>query len=99
VSDPRCHLLKAPGLALQLQAPGFHEDTTRKIKVESKEDVKKRTGQPSGNLADALLQTQMVHIGVTKPMKKPESSLPPAFEKHFKRLRKIALLESGIFIG
>lgn len=76
-----------PGLKTQLTTPGYHEDTSRRIAVESKPAIKKRTGQPSGNLADAILQSQMVPILHEKPKETPrEDLLPEVFRKHFARL-------------
>lgn len=60
LADPRCSLPDLPGIEEQLCAPGFEEGADKRIQVESKRDIKKRTGQASGNLADALLHTLMV---------------------------------------
>lgn len=90
-SSPRCHLPAHPGLKDQLCAPGFTEDDRRVIRVESKKDIKKRSGQPSGNAADALLQTQMVHVVTdlpdTAPTVRAAPDLHPSLNRHFKRLR------------
>lgn len=87
-SDPRCSI--PPGLKAQLSAPGYHEDTTRRIQVESKKDIKKRLGQPSGNAADAVLQTLMVYVQQQEPEEKNEDEvkLPAVFVAHFKRLQQ-----------
>lgn len=60
LSSPRCSLPALAGLKKQLCTPGYHETTSRKIEVETKDQVKARTGEPSGNLADALLMTLVV---------------------------------------
>ena len=89
LANPRCSLLNVPGLKAQLTAPGYHEDTSNRIFVESKKDLKKR-GIPSTNLADALLQGLMVHIPSEPVQQQPKeaSTLPAIFAKHFKRLQR-----------
>ncbi len=87
VANPRCKLLNLPGLKRQLTAPQFSERNNI-IYVESKADLKKR-GIESTNLADALLQTLMVHIPEAAPLDaqpEPEPKLPTIFQKHFERL-------------
>ncbi len=88
LSDPRTSLPNLPGLKRQLTAPGYHEDTNRKIKVETKQDIKKRTGQDSGNAADAILETLLVHIIEEKPKKEKKDTLPDVFKNHFNRLKQ-----------
>lgn len=86
LSNPRCALPDLPGLQRQLTTPGYHEDTTRRIRVESKDEIKKRTGEPSGNLADALLMSLMVELPALeepKPEAMPEH--PSVFAEHFRR--------------
>lgn len=86
LADPRCHLPNIAGLKTQFTAPSYTEDTRRIIKVESKEDIKKRTGQPSGNLADAILQSLLVRIVAEKPKGEEEKPAhPPIFQQHFAR--------------
>lgn len=87
VANPRCKLLDLPGLKRQLTAPQFSE-RNNVIYVESKADLKKR-GIESTNLADALLQTLMVHIPEAETLEaqpEPEPKLPTIFKKHFERL-------------
>ena len=88
LADSRCSLLPMPGLRSQLTAPGYHEDARRKIKVETKQEMKKR-GVDSGNIADALLQTLLVNTeGYREEMPVTETnSMPAAFQKHFQRLK------------
>lgn len=92
LSSSRCHLLRIPGLKQQLTAPGFIEDERRIIKLETKDQIRKRTGQPSGNLADAVLMAVLArHVPVDPPSEpvqdKPDDGLHPSLRKHFKRLR------------
>lgn len=89
VANPRCKLLNLPGLKRQLTAPQFSERNNI-IYVESKADLKKR-GIESTNLADALLQTLMVHIPEAAPLDaqpEPIQKLPTIFQKHFDRLNR-----------
>lgn len=88
LSDPRTSLPKMPGLKSQFTAPGYHEDTNRKIKVETKDEIKKRSGQDSGNGSDAILQTLLVHITEAKQKIPKEEVLPEVFKRHFARLQK-----------
>lgn len=87
-ANPRTSMPELPGLKKQLTTPGYHEDTANKIRVESKEEIFKRTGQPSGNLADAVLETLMVHV-YAEPAKDeaPKHQFPKVFERHFARLK------------
>jgi hypothetical protein len=86
-ADPRTSVPELPGLKTQLTAPGYHEDARRKIAVESKVQIKKRTGEPSGNLADAILETLMVPTYTEAPTEEPKADpVPPIFRKHFERL-------------
>lgn len=98
VSDGRCSLPPDPVLRTQLCAPGMHEDATRRIKVEGKDAIKKRTGQPSGNRADALLHTLMVAEpeAIPAPAPAPVPVFSPVFAAHFARLRNRA--DSGRYI-
>lgn len=84
-ADVRTYVPALPGLAKQLCIPGYHEDTNKKIAVESKDDVRKRTGEPSGNLADAILQTLLVRVLHERPQDKPAPTHPKVFDDHFKR--------------
>ena len=88
IASPRCCLLELPGLKRQLTAPQF-EERNNIIFVESKRDMKKR-GIESTNLADALLQTLMIHIPENEPeqAKEPTDKIPTAFRKHFDRIRQ-----------
>jgi hypothetical protein len=89
-ASPRCHLPNRPGLKSQLSAPGYHEDTRNVIAIETKEQVRKRTGQPSGNAADAILMAVMAReIPVIEtPANSPEApTLHPALAAHFRRIR------------
>ena len=89
VASPRCKLLDLPGLKRQLTAPQFQE-RNNVVFVESKADMKKRNIE-STNLADALLQTLMIHIPASEATEpEPEASgvTPAIFEKHFKRLER-----------
>ncbi len=98
LANPRAHLLDLPGLKTQLCAPGYHEDTTKRIQVETKKDIQKRTGQPSGNLADAYLQARLVHIHTEAPKAAEQPKHPPAFVKHFARFRARQQLNHGDLI-
>ena len=89
VANPRCKLLDLPGLKRQLTAPQFSERNNI-IFVESKADLKKR-GIESTNLADALLQTLMIHIPEADQLDaqpKPDPTVPPIFKKHFARIMR-----------
>lgn len=89
VANPRCKLLDLPGLKRQLTAPQFSE-RNNVIFVESKADLKKR-GIESTNLADALLQTLMIHIPEEAPLDaqpKPDPTMSPIFKKHFARIQR-----------
>ncbi|MCW7555539.1 hypothetical protein NX722_23530 [Endozoicomonas gorgoniicola] len=90
VSNPRCHLIQFPRLKSQLTATGYHEDAkSRRIKAETKSDMKKR-GFESGNIADSLLHTLMIHTPNTtnQAEKKDEApSTPVVFQEHFNRIR------------
>jgi len=98
-ADPRCSIPKFPGLKSQLTAAGYHEDTAKRIAVESKDDVKKRTGQASGNAADAVLMTLMVVILPSAPKPKEEApEHPPAFLRHFARFNRRREMGSGKYI-
>lgn len=90
LSDPRCSLPQYPGLRSQLCTPQASEER-RIIKVESKQQIRKRTGQPSGNAADALLMT----LAVKKFTQEPDTPVAPPphpsiFQQHFDRLRASA---------
>jgi hypothetical protein len=87
LSNPRCHLLAIPGLRRQLCAPGYTEDTARRIQVESKQDIKRRSGDESGNLADALLMTLVPILHEATPPPAPPKA-PGLFEHHFKAWRE-----------
>lgn len=89
-ANPRTHMPKFPGLRKQLCTPGYGEDATRKIWVESKDEIKKRTGEPSGNGADAVLQTLEVFVldDANQDKPKTEPDHPPVFAAHFKRWRE-----------
>lgn len=89
-ADPRCCIApEAPGLKTQLCAPGYFEDASRKIRVESKQEIFKRLRLGSGNAADAVLQTLMVDVApepVIQAEKPKFAEPPPAFKKAFRRL-------------
>lgn len=97
-ANARAHLCKVDGLKRQLTAPGFFEDEKKKIWVESKDDIKKRDGTPSGNGADAVLQTLIVDAQAVQPKEEPKRDHPEVFEQHFKRLRLREALENGPYI-
>lgn len=88
LANPRCCLLDAPGLKRQLTAPQF-EERNNVVYVESKKSLKTR-GYESTNLADALLQTLMVHLPLTD-LEDDEPAEPDLtnsiFHNHFKRLK------------
>lgn len=85
-ASPFVSMPKVPGLKSQLSAPGYHEDATRRVRVESKDELKKR-GIESGNGADAVLQTLMFETPLEerKRNKRPEDEIPEPFKAHFKR--------------
>lgn len=89
IANPRCSLLNIPGLKQQLTAPTY-EERNNVIYVESKKELKRRE-IPSTNLADALLQTQMIHIPQQEPDTEEEQQepMPAVFQKHFNRLRRL----------
>lgn len=95
-ADARTYLPNIAGLKTQLMAPTYYEDTSRRIQVESKSDIKKRSGQSSGNLADAILQSLLVRAVVeqAKPEVKPVHS--PVFAQHFARF--LARQNDGVAI-
>lgn len=98
VSDHRTYLPNLPGLKRQLCEPQY-DDSNNVVIVETKDQVEHRTGDPSGNLADALLQSLCVHMAVedtTTEQKQPEH--PEVFEKHFTRWRARQQGESGVYI-
>jgi hypothetical protein len=98
-ADPRAHIPKnVPGLRTQLTAPGYHEDTNKKIWVESKDDIFKRTGQHSGNGADALLMTLLVEAKPEKPKEEPAPDHPKVFQEHFEQLQRRSDNYSGKYI-
>lgn len=97
-ADPRTHLPAVPGLKRQLCAPQYDEDTTNRIRVESKLEIRKRLNEPSGNAADALLMTLMVHVPRVTPKPKPKPDHPPVFERHFAMLKRQRAMEAGVFI-
>lgn len=87
-SDPRVSMPVYPGVRQQLTDPGYFENDRKEIKLETKADVLKRTGHPSGNLADAILQSLMVHVVADKPKPaEPEFKIPELFQGHFRRWR------------
>lgn len=97
IANPRCHLLNIPGLKRQLTAPGAHEDDARKIRVKSKAEIKKDSGEDSGNLADAYLQTLVVSVPhETEPKPESKPTIPAVFLAHFKRLA--AARDAGMYI-
>ncbi len=98
-ADPRTHVPKAPGLLKQLTAPGYHEDTNKKIWVESKDDIKKRDPNlVSGNAADAGLMTLLVEAKPEKPKDETPPEHPKVFQDHFARLKRQEEGESGKYI-
>ena len=90
ISNPRCSLISVPRIKSQLTAPGYHEDAkSRKIKVETKAEMKKR-GFESGNIADSLLQTLMVvtpEADATDRKEEKAPALPAIFQKHLDRIK------------
>jgi len=100
-ANPKCSVRELPGLKAQLTTPGYYEDTSRRIQVESKKEIVKRLGEEkgkSGNLGDAALQTLMVKVVTEEPpkAKNDDEYLHPAFKRHFDRIRMQA--NSGIYI-
>lgn len=85
-ANPNVSIPKIPGLKSQLGAPGYHEDATRRIRVESKDEMKKR-GEESGNAADAVNQTLMFEQPYLDKEDKQnrEDEHPDVFKQHFKR--------------
>lgn len=95
LSDPHCSLPDDPRLTKQLCAPSAHEDESKRISVESKDEVKRRTGEPSGNKADALLQTLMTDLPIEDtPAEEKPAGPPELFKKHFARWAR-SRTESG----
>ena len=96
IANPRCKLLNIPGLKRQLTAPQCTERNNI-IYVESKKDLKKR-GIESTNIADALLETLMIHVPDpdATPREEKADTTKGIFQKHLKRLKR--LKESGDFI-
>lgn len=87
IANPRCSLLKIPGLKQQLTSPGYYEDTNKRIQVESKKELKARNIE-SSNLADALLETLMVHVPQHSQHTKQEKDYwPQVFKRHFDRIK------------
>jgi hypothetical protein len=82
-ANSRSSLPRFPRIMTQLTTPGYYEDAGRRIQVETKDQVFKRTRQPSGNLADAILQSLMVHTETAVEPEKPVEEGPPEV---FKRL-------------
>ena len=103
LSDPACSLPPDTGLARELTVAGYTEDTARRIQVESKKDIERRTGQPSGNKADAVLMTLMVpaHATAAHTDAAPEAAdpLPEVFRRHFERWRARRGIGGGHLIG
>jgi hypothetical protein len=97
-ASPHAHLPNLPGLKTQFTGPGYHEDTNKKIWVESKDDLFKRNKQRSGNGADAFLETLMVEIIVEEKKPEPPRVLAPVFAEHFARLKRREEYESGKYI-
>ncbi len=98
-ADPRTHVPVIAGLKLQLCTPQYSEDHANRIRVESKDDVRARTGEPSGNAADAVLMTLMVTMPVvTLPRPSEAPVIAPVFESHFKRWAARRQGESGVYI-
>jgi hypothetical protein len=88
-SDSRCSLPNLPGLLSEICAPSYFEDGARMIRVESKKEVLQRTGQPSGNRADAILHTLMVQSERTEERtEKSHDPVPAIFKRHFQRWRQ-----------
>jgi phage terminase large subunit len=87
-------------LRKQLAAPGAHEDESKRIWVETKDDIFKRTHEPSGNLADAALMSLMVgdeSIPEAPAVDTaPVVQHPPVLRYHFDRyLRDTGQLDTG----
>ena len=88
LANPRCSLLDLPGIKTQLTAPGYREGADRKIRVETKDEMKKR-GVASGNLADAYLQTLMTKVRDEAETEQPEAPAhPDVFLRHFQQLAR-----------
>jgi len=99
-ADPRCALVAHPGLKKQLTTPGYAEGADRRIKVESKADILRRTGEPSGNAADAVLMTLVVNEAqeAPKPAAEPDSR-PKVFRDHFAWLKRQREGQAGYLIA
>lgn len=97
-ADARTHLPKVAGLKIQLTAPGYHEDTNKKIWIESKDDVYKRLGQRSGNGADAIIHTLVVDATPEQPKEEPKQEHPKVFQDHFARLKRQEEFANGKYI-
>ena len=88
LSDARTCLPPDALLKTQLLAPGYHEDTTRRIRVESKDEIKARSGEKSGNRADALLHTLMIKGEVESVENVKPAEHPVIFLRHFSKLKQ-----------
>lgn len=97
-ANPRTHLPVNPALKRQLTTPVYSEDYANRIRVENKADIKSRTGEPSGNEADAVLQTLVVKVSHETPKEPPPPAHPPVFERHFKQWKARRAADSGVFI-
>lgn len=97
-SNPRCHIPNVPGLKRQLTCVQYDEDTTNRIRVQTKLEVRDDTGQASGNAADSVLHTLMANVSheTKKPAVVPAH--PPIFEAHFKAWRAQREAQSGAYI-
>ena len=99
-ADPRCSLVEHPGLTKQLTTPGYTEGGDRRIKVESKAEIQRRTGEPSGNAADAVLQTLMVRVElVDAPAVAEPDPRPKVMLDHFARLGRLRDARAGHLIA
>jgi hypothetical protein len=99
-ADPRCSLIAHPGLRKQLTTPGYSEGGDRRIKVESKQDIQRRTGEPSGNSADAVLMTLVPRIEevAQQPPADPDPR-PRVLLDHFARLGRLRDARAGHLIA
>ena len=96
-SSPYCNGPELPGFKKQATVTGYHEDTNKKIAVETKDHIFKRTGEKSGNLIDAFLQSLEVVTHKTANDKKEKTPDHPAvFQKHFDKLKQRS--DHGVYI-
>ncbi|MEQ8233269.1 MAG: hypothetical protein RLW61_14335 [Gammaproteobacteria bacterium] len=97
-ANPRTSIPVFPGLKKQLTVVEFHEDAANRVRVDTKTEVYDLTNERSGNAADAVLQTLMVHVPRQEPKPVAKPVHPPVFQRHFDMLRRQRAAETGVFI-